>query len=262
MGDQPTVERVKWFTLARKFPQLIGRTPDGARIPGGPYTITQAVGGLIVLVVGYYSMGLWANFGLLGNYTLLLSLTAAVIFGLGRIPLGARNPAAIGMGAFRAVAAPQRGRLRGRPVRIRRPRELTQRVVICTALTPPPPVAEAATVSVAVFVDEPAEDPVAAPERTPVPTFTPTPVPSSSGSTSDTTEGSSVPVPVPVPVVEPVPEPEPAPDARVAVPAYAVSVPSVIRAPRSPRATRRSTAPQLTGVQALLASVGSTPKEN
>jgi len=260
MGDQPTVERVKWFTLARKFPQLIGRTPDGARIPGGPYTITQAVGGLIVLVVGYYSMGLWANFGVLGNYTLLLALTGAVIFGLGRIPLGARNPAAIGMGAFRAVAAPQRGRLRGRPVRIRRPRKLTQRVVICTALTPPPPVAEAAAASVAVSVDEPAEDPVVAPERTPVSIVKATaPASSSSSSASDTTEGPVGPGPAgPGPDVEPAP----APDAPVAVPAYAVSVPSVVRAPRPPRATRRSTAPQLTGVQALLASVGSTPKEN
>jgi len=259
MGDQPTVERVKWFTLARKFPQLIGRTPDGARIPGGPYTITQAVGGLIVLVVGYYSMGLWANFGVLGNYTLLLALTGAVIFGLGRIPLGARNPAAIGIGAFRAVAAPQRGRLRGRPVRIRRPRQLTQRVVICTALTPPPPVAEAAAASVAVPVGAPAEDPVAALERTSVPTFTKAVAPSSTSSASDTTEGPVGPVPaVPVPDVEPAPEP----DAPVAAPAYAVSVPSVVRAPRPPRSTRRSTAPQLTGVQALLASVGSSPKEN
>ena len=253
MGDQPTVERVKWFTLARKFPQLIGRTPDGARIPGGPYTITQAVGGLIVLVVGYYSMGLWANFGVLGNYTLLLALTGAVIFGLGRIPLGARKPAAIGMGAFRAVAAPQRGRLRGRPVRIRRPRQLTHRVVICTALTPPP-VAETAAASVAIPVDAPAEDPVTAPERTSVPTFTKAVAPSSTSSASDTTEGPAAPGPDV--------EPAPAPDAPVAVPAYAVSVPSVVRAPRPPRATRRSTAPQLTGVQALLASVGSTPKEN
>jgi len=258
MGDQPTVERVKWFTLARKFPQLIGRTPDGAHIPGGPYTITQAVGGLIVLVVGYYSMGLWANFGVLGNYTLLLALTGAVIFGLGRIPLGARNPAAIGMGAFRAVAAPQRGRLRGRPVRIRRPRQLRHRVVICTAL-PPPPVAETAAASVLIPVDAPAEDPVTAPERTSVPTFTKAVAPSSTSSASDTTEGPVGPVPAgPVPDVEPAP----APDAPVAVPAYAVSVPSVVRAPRPPRSTRRSTTPQLTGVQALLASVGSTPKEN
>jgi len=257
MGDQPTVERVKWFTLARKFPQLIGRTPDGARIPGGPYTITQAVGGLIVLVGGYYSMGLWANFGVLGNYTLLLALTGAVIFGLGRIPLGARNPAAIGMGAFRAVAAPQRGRLRGRPVRIRRPRQLTHRVVICTALTPPP-VAETAAASVAIPVDAPAEDAVTAPERTSVPTFTKAVAPSSTSSASVTTEGPAG----PGPDVEPAPAPAPAPDAPVAVPAYAVSVPSVVRAPRPPRSTRRSTAPQLTGVQALLASVGSTPKEN
>jgi len=29
-------EVVKWYTRARRFPQLIGKTPDGARLWGGP----------------------------------------------------------------------------------------------------------------------------------------------------------------------------------------------------------------------------------
>jgi len=114
--------------------------------------------------------------------------------------------------------------------------------------------AETAAASVAIPVDAAAEDPVTAPERTSVPTFTKAVAPSRTSSASDTTEGPAGPGPDV--------EPAPAPDAPVAVPAYAVSVPSVVRAPRPPRSTRRSTAPQLTGVQALLASVGSTPKEN
>ncbi len=249
MGEQPTIERVKWFTLARKFPQLIGRTPDGARIPGGPYTITQALGGLVVLVVGYYSMGLWANFGVLGNYVVLLSLTGAVVFGLGRIPLGSRNPAAIGMGAFRALSAPPRGRVRGRAVRIRRPRKLSQRVVICTAITPRPPVSTpaaapaTAAAPVASAVSGGAEPVVA--ERGPE-------------------SPGQVPPPVSVPAAALAPDfaPGSAPAAPDPAPVYAVSVPPMVRAPRRPQSPRRRRAPQLTGVQALLASAGAASKEN
>jgi len=248
VSEQPTIERVKWFTLARKFPQLIGRTPDGARIPGGPYTITQAIGGLVVLVVGYYSMGLWANFGVLGNYVVLLSLTGAVVFGLGRIPLGSRNPAAIGMGAFRALSAPPRGRVRGRAVRIRRPRKLSQRVVICTTIPSRPTVlAPAAALLTAAA-------PVAAAVR---------------GGTEPVAERApeppgQVPPPVDVPTAAPALDlaPGSAPPAPDPAPVYAVSVPPAVRAPRRPRSPRRPPAPQLTGVQALLASAGAAPKEN
>jgi len=252
VSEQPTIERVKWFTLARKFPQLIGRTPDGARIPGGPYTITQAIGGLVVLVVGYYSMGLWANFGILGNYVVLLSLTGAVVFGLGRIPLGSRNPAAIGMGAFRALSAPPRGRVRGRAVRIRRPRKLSQRVVICTAITPRPTVLAPAAALL------PASAPVAADVR---------------GGAEPAAERCPVPpalVPIPVGVPAPAAAPELAPESapHAPAPAFAVSAPSTVRAPRRPQPPRRPQspprppAPQLTGVQALLANAGAAPKEN
>ena len=46
---------LKWYTRARKFPQLIGRTPDGTRIPGGPYTYTQVAAGVVTAV--YASVG-------------------------------------------------------------------------------------------------------------------------------------------------------------------------------------------------------------
>lgn len=236
MSEQSTLERVKWYTLARKFPQLIGRTPDGARIPGGPYTITQAVGGLIVLIFGYYSMGVWAGFGVLGNYTVLLSVTGAVVFGLGRIPLGARSPASIGVGVVRAVTAPQRGRLRGRPVRIRRPRKLTQRVVMCTEITTAATPAAAPETCVASPVKDLAAEPAVVDE-------TPAPV-------------GQVRPPVAAEAAQ-----APAEERRRHrfAPADRVSPPGVVRGPRP---TRRAypAAPQLTGVQALLASIGTAPE--
>ena len=202
MVEATAVEKVKWYTLARRFPQLIGRTPDGARIPGGPYTVTQAVGGMGILAVGYYSMGLWASFGTFGNFAALILVTGAAIIGLGRIPLGARNPVSIGIGAARAASAPRAGRLRGKAVRIRAPHQVRHRIVVCRLI--------------------PTGDPTAIP--TPVTTSTTAP-------------------------------PPPAPEPRAATPRAAVR-------PRRPTQTS-SPVPQLTGVQALMATVGArNPKDD
>lgn len=215
MSETTTVERVRWYTLARKFPQLIGRTPDGARIPGGPYTVTQAVGGMAVLAVGYYSMGIWARFGTLGNYATLLAVTVATIVGLGRIPLGARNPVSIAVGAARAAGAPRSGRLRGRAVRIRAPHQVRSRVVLCRLLTEP-----GATTATAPEVH--AEVPALAPEAAAPP---------------------SLAVKVPEPATAPAPSASP-PPARPR------------RRPASSPSPR-----QLTGVQALMATVGPHPED-
>jgi hypothetical protein len=210
MAEAIAVEKVKWYTLARRFPQLIGRTPDGARIPGGPYTVTQAVGGMAVLAVGYYSMGLWASFGTFGNYAVLILVTAAPIIGLGKIPLGARNPVSIAMGAARAASAPRAGRLRGKAVRIRAPHQVRHRIVLCR------------------LIPTHADD------------LTPTPAP-------------AAPV-APRPVSPPSVIPERPTPARPATAAR-----------RRPARTAQtsSPSPQLTGVQALMATVGApTPKDD
>lgn len=211
MSDN-AAERVKWYTLARKFPQLIGRTPDGTRIPGGPYTVTQAIGGMIVLAVGYYSMGLWANFGTMGNYVVLILATGGTIFGLGKVPLGARSPVSIAAGVVKAAGAPRTGRLRGKAVRIRAPHQLRHRIVVCHPIPLPtdvrlpdsPPVVAPAAPVLEVTIPEPTAAPAAAPTPTAVPT------------------------------------------------------PAVVGAPARRRALRH---PQLSGVQALMATVGANPPE-
>lgn len=55
------VEVVKWYTKARRFPQLLGRAPDGTRIPFGPYTMTQAIGAGAVIFAAKVLSGLWAH---------------------------------------------------------------------------------------------------------------------------------------------------------------------------------------------------------
>lgn len=123
-------EVVRWYTRARRFPQLIGRTPDGAQIPGGPYTFTQVIGTAAFLVVAVKTINLWGRFDLIGNALVLFVAAAAVVFGLGRLPIGARNPFSLLDGTLRAVTAPAAGRVDGRSVRIRRPRYVRSKVVV------------------------------------------------------------------------------------------------------------------------------------
>lgn len=146
-ADGPEI--VKWYTRARKFPKLIGRTPDGTKIAGGPYTITQTVGVGAVLLIGINTMGLWGRFDLITNSVILLGAIFGTIFFLGKIPVGARNPVAVAAGAARAITSPRRGRVAGKPIRIRRPRRVQHHVLIALPTTneqeregQPPPLPE------------------------------------------------------------------------------------------------------------------------
>jgi hypothetical protein len=129
-SHEETYEVVKWYTRARRFPQLIGKTPDGAKLWGGPYTYTQVVGAAIVLVVGVSSVGLWGQFGLIANAVILLSSAYGTAVLLGRLPVGSRNPLRVGEGVVRALSSPTHGNFAGRSVRIRRPHRVPTRLII------------------------------------------------------------------------------------------------------------------------------------
>lgn len=129
-GSDDSYEVVKWYTRARRFPQLIGKTPDGATIWGGPYTYTQVIAGVGFVVIGSKTTWLWGHFGLIGNALILLGCAYGLVVLLGRLPIGSRNPMSVGAGAVRALSSPTQGHLGGAPVRIRRPRPTRSRLVI------------------------------------------------------------------------------------------------------------------------------------
>ena len=247
MSTSPEV--MKWFTRARRFPQLIGRTPDGARIPGGPYTVTQVVGAGAVLFLGTQTMGLWAHYGLLSNAFILATVTFAVVFGLGKIPVGSRNPLSVFSGALRALSAPPTGRLAGRPVRLRRPHQVRHQLVtlLPTPASPsatPPTSDLPSTASPAATPAHTQQSDLDAAPRTSVATalrrwLSPTnPTPSATGRAPRTRSGRAKP--------------------RQAAPQAALSAPPPTptpTAPPPPVPTQRVT-PALTGVQALLARSG------
>lgn len=98
-------EIAKTFTRTRRIPQLIGRTSDGARIPGGPYTMTQAIGGFVVGWLLYLTMGLWGGGSAMWNWAMALTAVGIAVFLLGRLPIGGRNPMSMLMGFGNATLA-------------------------------------------------------------------------------------------------------------------------------------------------------------
>lgn len=116
-------EVIRNFTAARKFPQLIGRTPDGKRIIGGPYTVTQAVGAAIAIAVLYLTRAWWMGFGLTGAVFFVAIVLVGTIMGLGRLRPGGRNPLSLATGLARSVTtvAPPPAPVSGHPRGIRLP---------------------------------------------------------------------------------------------------------------------------------------------
>lgn len=135
-----TVEVVKWYTRARRFPTLIGKTPDGMRLWGGPYTYTQVAVGVTLLIVGVRTVNVWGRFGLIGNVLLLAGGTYAAVAAAGRLPIGSRNPLTLVSGLVRALTGPATGRRAGRPLRPRRPYRARGRVIVgCSPVATPTP---------------------------------------------------------------------------------------------------------------------------
>lgn len=104
MTDQTeSTEIIRNYTAARRFPQLIGKTPDGKRIVGGPYTMTQFAGGGIALFALYVTRGLWWPHLSLANAAVFVVLTVVgTVVGLGRIRPGGRSPISVATGLARA----------------------------------------------------------------------------------------------------------------------------------------------------------------
>lgn len=117
--DRPEV--IKNFTRGRKFPQLIGRTPDGKKIYGGPYTLPQVVGGGVAALILWVTRALWLG-GLVWNVGFSLAVVLGTVFALGKLRLGGRSPASVLQGVARALVVPRAAKINGHTVRPRRAR--------------------------------------------------------------------------------------------------------------------------------------------
>jgi hypothetical protein len=132
------------YTRSRQFPVMFGRLPghDGARLPGGPYTVTQAVLFLILL------LAVWkvAVLDVFGPLRWLLPFAAAFVR---QARIESRSPMAWVMGVAAHLASSPTGRIARRPYRATNPTPVAGRLFIhhpasVTAAAPAPARAAAA----------------------------------------------------------------------------------------------------------------------
>ena len=126
MNEQPQVV-VRFYTLARKIPFLLGKLGDWV-LPGGPYTLAQGIAFIGVAFTGQKTMPLWASgMAPIVAWIPVLILAAVSALAAGRIPLKGRNPLMILWGVIGYVDAPAWGRQAGSTVALKKTRTVKHR---------------------------------------------------------------------------------------------------------------------------------------
>lgn len=124
-------EVLRWYTSGRRLQRLIGKAPGGGYYPGGPYTITQVVGGCTVLVALTLTKGVWGTGNWLLDTALIpVGLAVATLFGLKLVKPGGRNPLSAGFALVGALVAPRHGRHNGKALRLGRPHRVHHHIQV------------------------------------------------------------------------------------------------------------------------------------
>ena len=150
----------KFYTIARKFPKLIGRIQSW-RIPGGPYTMTQLGVLVVVFILAMATRGVWGGFPLT-DFIISVIVGGTCAWAIGQLPSQRRSlPRLIG-GALHAINSPAMGRHRGVTFRLKPPHGTRGRVAVGQPRVVPP------LETLAPPAAEPAVAPAPTQPRTPV----------------------------------------------------------------------------------------------
>lgn len=126
----------QFYTASRNVQQVLGKLPDGTYIWGGPYTIPQAVSGLVffALAMGARSIGIWggsSSTALLLDLLIAAVLAFGVVILVGKLPTPKRSLIGAVNGVMNQATAPKTGRWRGRslpaPKKPKKQKETTQK---------------------------------------------------------------------------------------------------------------------------------------
>lgn len=132
------VEVLRWYTSALRIPRLIGKLTSGERIWGGPYTVTQAVVGGVVLILGVKTMPWWGPIHLFGegligfvaNWAVVAGSAFALVKISGNIPTSRVNVGLALRGGWRQLIRRTHVRWRGSRPQVGRKSTRAGRVVI------------------------------------------------------------------------------------------------------------------------------------
>lgn len=136
LGMEQPDRVMRQYTRGLRIPALIGKLSGGWRIPGGPYTTVQFVGGASVVVMGASMSKHWARFDVPVNIALGLLVPLAVVFVLGLIKPGGRGPLSMLGGVVVVLTRPSGGSHQGRALRLHAPRRLRQRLLVQVPVAP------------------------------------------------------------------------------------------------------------------------------
>lgn len=126
MNEQPQTV-VRFYTLARKIPFLLGKLGDWV-LPGGPYTLVQGVTFVVVAFIGNRAMPLLApNTAPAIAWFPVLLVAGGLAVVAGHVPLKGRNPLMIAWGVIGYADAPAWGRQAGATVALKKTRRVKYR---------------------------------------------------------------------------------------------------------------------------------------
>ncbi|MEA5456810.1 hypothetical protein SPF06_18970 [Sinomonas sp. JGH33] len=118
--EEEEVEIARFYRVSR-IPTMVGRLPDGSKIPGGPYTALQFAVLAAMLIGLVTTWGLWAKFGFLGNIAFFLLMLVVPVYLAGMAKTTARSPLILAQGLGRFASASRTGTIDGLPLKFPKP---------------------------------------------------------------------------------------------------------------------------------------------
>lgn len=116
MSAENQTQTGKFYTAARKIPQLIGVTPTGERIPGGPYTPAQFGLGIATLVLGFITRPLWGHDEIISESLIIIAAATGITYGTGKLPRSRRSLINLVNCCLALLSRPRTGKYRGRKI--------------------------------------------------------------------------------------------------------------------------------------------------
>lgn len=127
----PPRDVLRWYTRARRIPRMVGKLPRSEKgLPGGPYTITQMVGGAVTFFTLHKTSWLWSPWGLIGTTAVQIVISLGVIFALRFVKPGGRDPFTALVAVVGVLTASRWGTYRGQSLRPHAPVRVRSRVGI------------------------------------------------------------------------------------------------------------------------------------